>query len=373
MKLAFWKKNPAEDEEEEDDLDSAQAQDVEDDDGSDVIDPQPWDALSVPFPIRLKAWWEGYDDSAEYYYLWLELKNYHETVKARDAALSRRARLAESMGEGAGAEDPAGDLELDVEEEAGLWPPERLRLYSQLWGEDILTPGGLGYAVDLTRPLGLDETMMLLELGGRLGTTARQLGREFGVWVTSLERDQELVSGAADLNARAGSVARKAAVTQYDPENLDLRESYYHYFYSHLELYKFEDKEGFLRQVHGALRENGEFLFTDYCATTESGSDLYMEWLDKEEETPHPWLEQNYKKFFKSELKFDFRVETDESEEHVRQILLGWHTKMKEMQSGNIDPETFTMVEAELELWMRRVQLLKSGELKFCRFYALPS
>lgn len=353
VKLAFWKKSP-----------------VEDDDDSDAINPRPWDALSVPFPIRLKAWWEGYDDCAEYYYLWLELKNYHQTVKERDAALSRRARLSESMGQGAGEEDWAGDL--DLEDEAGLWPSERVRLYSQLWSEDILTPGGLSYAVDLTRPLGLDETMMLLELGGRLGTTARQLAREFGVWVTSLEQDQELVTGAANLNAGAGAMAKKASVTRCDPENLDLRENYYHYFYSHLELYKFEDKEGFLRQVHDALREDGEMLFTDYCATTESGSDLYMEWLDEEEETPHPWLERNYKKFFKSELKFDFRVDADESEEHVRQILLGWHRKMKEMQSGNIDPETFTMVEAELEMWMRRVKLLKSGELKFFRFYALP-
>ena len=319
--------------------------------------PGPGDTLSVPFSIRLKAWWEGYDDCAEYYYLCLELNRYHDTVKERASALSRRARMAESLATG----------DLDLEEEAGSWPPERVRLYSQLWSEEILTPGGLGYAFDLTKPLALDDTMTLLELGGRLGTTARQLAQEFGVQVTSLERDQELVALAA---TKAGAAADKVSVVPYDPQNPDLPDTHYHCFYSHLELYKFEKKEDVLRQIHTSLRENGKMLFTDYCATEESGSDLYMEWLDNEEETPHPWLGSNYKKFFNTELKVDFKTEADESEEHMRQILLGWHLKMKEMQSGNLDQETFTMVGSELELWMRRVQLIKSGELKFYRFYA---
>ena len=348
VKLAFWKKTPA---------------DETDQDAAGLIHPRPWDDLSVPFSIRLKAWWEGYDDPAEYYYLRLELNTYRDTVKQHAAAVSRRARVAESMA----AEEPAGDL--DLEQEAGSWPPERLRLYAQLWDDDILTPGGLDYAVDLTKPLELDDTMLLLELGGRLGTTARQLAREFGVQVTSLEADQELASLAAEFNAKAGALADKASVTLYDPNNPDLGENRYHCFYSHLDLYKFAEKEEVLRQIHNALHKGAGMLFTDYCTTTQSGSDLYNDWTDQEHDPPHPWLESNYKNFFNAELKRTFRIQADESEEHARQILLGWHLKMKDMQSGNLDPETFTAVEAELELWMRRVQLLKSGELKFCRFY----
>ena len=51
---------------------------------------------------------------------------------------------------------------------------------------------------------GLNEKMTVLDIGARLGTTARLIAKETGAWVDGIEQNDALVEEAARLSAMEG-------------------------------------------------------------------------------------------------------------------------------------------------------------------------
>ena len=82
------------------------------------------------------------------------------------------------------AEDqPAASPPPALEPASGRWPPVRLGLVEQLWGDGFLNPGGGAEMLRLAVPMGLSEASSLLLPGGgrrRAAARARRRTRHLG-------------------------------------------------------------------------------------------------------------------------------------------------------------------------------------------------
>ncbi|PKR50985.1 methyltransferase domain-containing protein [Thalassospira povalilytica] len=303
---------------------------------------------------RLRAKWEGYDDPIEYYLLQLEIDAYADWLRKMRVWLARPV------------EPELGELDLD--DEIGRWPPERIRLYDKLFDHGIMIPGGHDYALELAKPLALDETLSCLEIGAKLGGVARVLADRLGVWVTAYEQDGELALLGMERSVHAG-VQKKVPVQKFDPEKPELRKGYFNVVYSFGELYKVPGKETFLGELAGTLREQGQILLTDYVLTRDLDEDGLAQWAKLEGDDLFPWTAQEYKSRL-GQLKFDIRIAKDESETHLVHIKQAWMTMLSDIQKSGLDPDVMDYLLPEMEMWMNRVKMLENGSLAFYRFYA---
>ncbi|MHC8493284.1 class I SAM-dependent methyltransferase [Thalassospira sp. SM2505] len=340
MKLKFWQRKVDEDDE------------LSDDAAVSEFEMPPGHHLG--FGTRLRAKWEGYDDPVEYYLLQLEIDVYAEWLRKMRVWLSRpvEPELAE----------------LDLDEEIGRWPPERIKLYDKLFDHGIMIPGGHEYALELAKPLALDETLSCLEIGARLGGVARLLADRLGVWVTAFEQDGELALLGMDRSVHAG-VQKRVPVQTFDPAEPELRKGYFNVVYSFGELFKVPGKEAFLGEVAETLREQGQILFTDYVLTRDLDDNALAQWAKLEGDELYPWTAQEYKSRL-GQLKFDIRIAKDESETHLVHIKKAWMTMLSDIQKSGLDPDVMDYIVPEMEMWMNRVKMLENGSLAFYRFYA---
>jgi hypothetical protein len=351
LKLKFWQRN-ADDDGDLSDEDGMSADAGIDDGEAPEFEMPPGHYLSLG--TRLRAKWEGYDDPVEYYLLQLEIDAYAAWLQKMRVFLSRPK------------EPELGELDLD--EEIGRWPPERIRLYDKLFDHGIMIPGGHEYALELAKPLALDETLSCVEIGAKLGGVGRLLADRLGVWVTALEKDGELALLGMERSVQAG-VQKKVPVQAFDPELPDLRKSYYNVVYSFGELFKIPEKDAFMMALAETLREQGQLLLTDYVLTRDLDANELAAWSKHEDEELSPWTAQEYKSQL-GKLKFDIRIAKDETDVHLTHIKTAWMTLLSDIQKSGLDPDMMDYMVSEMEMWMNRVKMLENGSLAFYRFYA---
>lgn len=349
MKLKFWQRNDDGVLSQEDAVPGDGATDT---DGISQFAMPPGHHLGLG--TRLRAKWEGYDDPVEYYLLQLEIDAYADWLRKMRLFMARPV------------EPELGELDLD--EEIGRWPPERIKLYDKLFDHGIMIPGGHEYALELAKPLALDETMSCLEIGAKLGGVARILADRLGVWVTAYEYDGELALLGMERSVRAGA-QKKVPVQSFDPAKPDLRKSYFNVVYSFGELFRIPDKEILFAAVSKTLRAPGQLLVTDYVLTRDLEDAELERWSKLEGETLIPWTAQEYKSKLGA-LKFDIRIAKDETETHLVHIKKSWMTMLSDIQNSGLDPDVMDYLVPEMELWMNRVKMLENGSLAFYRFYA---
>tara|TARA_R110000737_G_scaffold58414_3_gene84562 strand:- start:694 stop:1725 length:1032 start_codon:yes stop_codon:yes gene_type:complete len=340
LKLKFWQRNVDDDD------------DLSEDDNASEFQMPPGHHLS--FGIRMRAKWEGYDDPVEYYLLQLEIDAYADWLRKMRVFLARPV------------EPELGELDLD--DEIGRWPPERIRLYDKLFDHGIMIPGGHEYALELAKPLALDETLSCLEIGAKLGGVARILADRLGVWVTAYEQDGELALLGMERSVQAG-VQKKVPVQVFDPRAPELRKAYFNVVYSYGELFKIPEKDAFLPAIADTLRDHGQILLTDYVLTRDLDEAELGKWAKLEGEELFPWTAQEYKEKLGA-LKFDIRIAKDESETHLAHIKMAWMTLLSDIQKSGLDPDVMDYMVSEMEMWMNRVKMLENGSLAFYRFYA---
>ncbi|MEQ9346387.1 MAG: phosphoethanolamine methyltransferase [Thalassospira sp.] len=345
MKLKFWQRNVDEDGDmsEEDGLSGGEASEFEMPPGH-----------HLGFGTRMRAKWEGYDDPVEYYLLQLEIDVYADWLRKMRMYMARPV------------EPELEDLDLD--EEIGRWPPERIRLYDKLFDRGIMIPGGHEYALELAKPLALDETLSCLEIGAKLGGVARILADRLGVWVTAFEQDGELALLGMERSVQTG-VQKKVPVQTFDPLQPELRKGYFNVVYSFGELFKIPEKTTFLESLTGTLREHGQILLTDYVLTRDLDDADLAKWSKLEDDELFPWTAQEYKSRLGA-LKCDIRIAKDESETHLKHVKTAWMTMLSDIQKSGLDPDVMDYLVPEMEMWMNRVKMLENGTLAFYRFYA---
>jgi SAM-dependent methyltransferase len=288
---------------------------------------------------RLKAWWEGYDLSG--------------------------LRAGAPPGETAGSRAVAAAAGDDQE----AWQADPIEIVERLWGHGFDTPGGDEHIPTLIKPLALNSTMSVLELGAGLGGAARLMAIQSGAWVTGLEGDPQLAAAGMHRSIEKG-LEKQASIQVFDPERVMI-DKRYDVVFAKEAFFTVKRKNELLEAAVAALKPNGQLLFTDYVLahSASTGADIET-WRSGEREMPHPWTVSQYVERLKR-LKLDIRISEDISERQRVMILDAWNRMLKELPRGRLPRETQLALVDEAELWLRRVSAMEGGDLRVYRFHAL--
>ncbi len=285
---------------------------------------------------RLKAWWDGYE-------------------------------LAVVPRGSAGALDGPGH---DVRAEQHTWDSPRVQLVQDVWGEGFSSPGDSEYLIEMLKPFALTPAMSVMELGAGLGGASRVMAEHFGVWVTAFEADRTFADAGLELSTMAG-LAKKAPVAAFDPENFEFKEMSCDCIYSKELLFTVKKKKELLGVIGDALKDRGQFLFTDFVKAEEAGnSEVLAAWVDSEPIEPSLWSVKDYD-IELSRQKIEIRITEDITDSYREIVTKGWASYLASAVQGGVSDEMAETVVTEAELWARRVKAFESGDLRVCRIYGL--
>lgn len=272
-----------------------------------------------------------------------------------------RPRLAEPVAEPEPMPDPPG-----------AWTPRRIRFAASLWGEGFISPGGEEEALRLTKPLGLQESHSLLNLGAGLGGTARAVTVAWGTWVSGFEENPDLAA-AADALSKKAKLEKKAEIRPYDPAAPRFRPNYFHHAVAQETLWTVADKARLMAAVAAALKPGGQIVTTDLTL-----GDVP---LSAEDETVRAWarLDRGPAHLVPPEegtalltgQGFDVRIAEDISARHVQQAVAAWRGMVDVLVAQPPTRAQALTVIQEAELWLRRLALIRSGRLKLMRWHAI--
>lgn len=255
-----------------------------------------------------------------------------------------------------------------------VWTPLRLEIAESLWGDGCHWPGAAEEALRLATPLGLSAASSLLLVGAGSGGPALRLADELGAWVCACESDSLLLAAAARVLKRAGPVrARRATLQRWDPAAPAFRHAGFHHAVA-MEAFHAPDPatsaEAALLAVARALRPRGQLAVLETMAAPEATRAGLREWCRLERREPPPpgsdWLTGPLER-----LGFEIRVSEDVTARHVHQAVGGWKRLVREMRAARPAPAQAAALVAEAELWLRRVALLRTGQIRVMRWHAI--
>lgn len=313
---------------------------------------------SLPFPVRLKAWWEGYDPD--------EVRAY---MRARNARRKSR-QVAEEPRQPLPEVNPE-DIELPFDP----WDDNRAEVAQYIWGEGYCGPGGPEYIISMSKLLALSPEQSLLEIGSLLGGPARTLADKFGVWVTGYESSPKLAELAVEKSEMAG-LAKKAKIHHYDPETVEEFNRKFDRAFAKEAFFTIENKARVLYLVEQYLKPSGLFLITDFVIGSEAvfGKESYRDWRDAEIQRRRPYMvtaEQLAELCKKA--RFTVRVNEDVTETYLDLVNKAWAgadkvaEKIAKREDGDALLKTLLH---EAEFWSHRARMLESGDLRLWRILA---
>ncbi|MBM3549617.1 MAG: methyltransferase domain-containing protein [Alphaproteobacteria bacterium] len=312
------------------------------------------DGPKLPLGKRLRAWWNGYDPR--------DLQPGPKKVPL-PIATAKDADIAAAM---------AAEPDRAPPKPATPWPAERIALVERLWGEGFHTPGGAEHLLELAKPMAINQTMTMLDLGCGLGGASRTIAESFGTWCTGVEWCAPLAMAGVERSTKAGLV-KKAAVQYHAADRMMLKASAYNAVFSKEALFTVADKQVAIQGIADTLRPGGQFCFTDYVVPTKAEYSFNIrDWQGREPLGAHPWSVEEYRECL-SAHGFDVRVAEDMTDRHCALIRQGWQRLVQEMKPGSVSPELMPIMVREAEIWGSREALLRKGEIKLYRFFALKS
>jgi len=312
---------------------------------------------SLPFMVRLKAWWEGYDPD--------EVRAY---MRARNA---RRTPPPPAEPRQPPAEVNPEDIELPFDP----WDNNRAEVAQYIWGEGYCGPGGPEYIVSMSKLLALSPEQSLLEIGSLLGGPARTLADKFGTWVTGYESSPKLAELAVEKSEMAG-LTKKAAIRHYDPAAIAEFDRKFDRAFAKEAFFTIENKARLLDLVEQYLKPSGLFLITDFVLGSESvfGKESYREWREAEMQRRHPHMVTSDQLVeLCKKARFTVRVSEDVSDTYIDLINKAWSgadkvaEKIAEREDGDALLKTLLY---EAEFWSHRARMLESGDLRLWRILA---
>jgi len=252
------------------------------------------------------------------------------------------------------------------------WSAPRIELLDQLWGEGCLWPGGTDEVLRVAVPFGLSAASSLLLLGaGSAGPTLRLAG-ELGVWVTACESDPVLVALAAKRVQRAGvALAKRATVHGFDPSLPAFRPHAFHHALS-VEALRGNRPEDIVAELCGAVRPGGQVAIVETMAPAplDLSDPAVAAWCRLEQRAPPPpgtaWVTETL-----AAHGFEIRVNEDVTARHVRLAVSGWKHLLRAMKQDRPPPRRAAAMVAEAEYWLRRIHLLRGGQLRVMRWLAI--
>ena len=252
------------------------------------------------------------------------------------------------------------------------WTQLRLEIAESLWGEGCLLPGGTDEVLRLAVPLGVSAKSSLLLLGAGGGGPTVRLAGELGVWVTAYEADPVLAAMAARRVQRAGlALAKRATVQAWDPAAPSFRPRAFHHAIA-IEALRAARPDAAVAALAQALRPSGQLAVMETVAdpALNRADPALRTWCRLERRDPPPagtaWLTGALER-----AGFDIRVVEDISARQIRQTMTGWKRLVRQLRADRPTPLRAAAMVAEAELWLRRVQMLRAGQLRLMRWHAI--
>jgi hypothetical protein len=260
----------------------------------------------------------------------------------------------------------AGDAQIAA---AGGWPQPRIDIAESLWGEGCLWPGGADEILRVAIPLGLSDASSLLLVGGGSAAALRLAG-DLGVWVTICESDPMLAAAAARRVQRAGvALAKRATVQSWTQAAPAFRR----HGFSHavaVEAMAGPRPGDALAALADAIRPGGQIALMETIAAAplDRAAPAVAAWCRLEQREPpragSAWLTGPLER-----ARFEVRIAEDITARQVRLAVAGWKRLVREMRKDRPPPRRAAALVAEAELWMRRIQLLRAGQLQVMRWH----
>ncbi len=284
---------------------------------------------------RIKAWWDGYE-----------------------LAVVQKSK------------NPTVAKEHDVRADEHTWESSRVQLVQDVWGEGFSSPGDSDYIIEMLKPFALTPAMSVLELGAGLGGASRVMAEHFGVWVTAFEADRVFAEAGMELSTMAG-IAKKAPIASFDPENFEFKEMSCDCIYSKESFFTVKKKTELLGVIGDALKDRGQFLFTDFVKAEEIKDAKGLQaWMEAEPVKPHLWSVKDYDTAL-SRQKIEIRITEDITDNFRMLVMKGWADYLASASQEGLSAQMAETVVSEAELWARRVKAFESGDLRVCRIYGL--
>lgn len=291
----------------------------------------------IPFWMRLKAWWEGYD-----------------------LALRQKDKIPIDMGE----------LSQDAVRYEEPEPRSmRLEIMQKIWGKGMSGPGDEDYILRLVKPLGLNPAHTVIDVGAGLGGATRVISEKFDIWITGLEQDREVAEAGMELSTMAG-LAKRAPVHYFDMDRYEFRENSTDIAFSKEALFTVKDKDRLLKEIVRMIRPRGQLLFTDYVLSEDADQKAVTAWSEGEPKAPFPWTMRDYESLL-TESRLDIRIKEDITDEIYSIITASWARFLSSLKGKSVDKDTSAAITAAVELWTRRTRAIDAGALRICRFHAL--
>jgi cyclopropane fatty-acyl-phospholipid synthase-like methyltransferase len=301
------------------------------------------------FKARFRAWWEGYQFTPSE----MDADPFEEPSEAGEESTSA----------------PSDPLEIG-KRSASLWADPRAVVQEYLWGTGFDTPGGQRLVLEMVAPLGLNSKMTVLEIGVGLGGAARAIAAQTGSWVTGLDTSPGVVEAATELSTMAG-MAKKTPIQLFDPKKPNFSAfGSFNAAFSKERFLRYLNKETIFAALHGALRESGQFVMTDFLLTSEDDpGDAVEKWLGTEPERPEPWTAAKTQSCLEG-LGFEVPIVKDITDEYVSLLRETIETYCKGLDPEQMDKPMAAAVVGEVDLWNRRLEAFASGGLAVYRIYA---
>ena len=149
--------------------------------------------------------------------------------------------------------------------------------YESVYGEDFVSPGGYGMAMELIEQLALNPGRRVLDVGCGLGGSAFLMAREFGLIVDGIDLSQNMLD-IAKVKLAAHGLREFVTLEHGDCLELD-RPEHYDAIYSRDVFLHIKDKNRLFSVLYRLLKNGGKLLFTDYCCGEEPWSDEFSEYV----------------------------------------------------------------------------------------------
>lgn len=303
-----------------------------------------WWASKADARGKLHAWWEGYE--------------YAPSDKAAPAAppppKAERPRAR-----------PTGKV---IVKDA--WPPERVKVAQMVWGDGFSFPGGVEYAVELARALELGPNSRALDVGCGLGGGTRAIARAYGGIVEGWDLSPDLIVEGHGLSIREG-LADKAPIDFLDIEKTVFAERRYGAALVRNVLSLMSDKEAVLRKLASGMAPGAPLALVEFCL---GHADAHGEALDAyrlgEATAPRLLTIQDLRLRIEG-AGFAIVKAEDHSAAFARIVLTGWAKIDALVKRGELDPKEGKALMGEAELWRRRLEAMRGGDLRAAKVLAI--
>jgi len=249
-------------------------------------------------------------------------------------------------------------------------PLDAATLAQWLWGAGFHLPGSEEHILELVKPFALNPAMSMLYVGADLGGGARAIATKFATYVTGLERDEGQARRGMEMATLQG-MQKRAPVTVYDPDKLELRPHSFDAILARQTTYTLADKEHFLGVLTQSLKARGHLLITDYVLEPKARTGPALDaWRRQQQRPAQLWTAAQYSECL-TRLGMDIRVTEDTSSKLRRLILVGWAQMITTVDLHGLPKQHLLAIVDEAERWVHTIAALDEGALRMYRIYAL--